>query len=119
MMKKCDPDIVFLYVMNDSTKIAIPTYGHYPKIIDFGLAVHKMPTSEDLPDIKYLFQREANLFEDISDNVLDLSNFEHPMFEKYKTDSRKRAKTCFTCSSIAKFQRGELTFCSKACSDAF
>lgn len=106
-----DTDLVFK-ITGEQTRFV-------PKIIDFGLAVHKMPYSGDLTDIKDLFQREANLFEGISNNLLDLSNFEHPMFEKYRTDSRKRTKTCFTCSSVAKFQRGELTFCSKACSDSF
>lgn len=38
MMLKCDPDIVFLYVLGDGKLACIPTYGHYPKIIDFGFS---------------------------------------------------------------------------------
>ena len=38
MMKKCDPDVVFLYVLDDGTQFAIPTMGHYPVIIDFGFS---------------------------------------------------------------------------------
>lgn len=53
MMKKCDPDIVFLYVIEGSKKgrspksreqssgpelLCVPSYGHYPKIIDFGFS---------------------------------------------------------------------------------
>lgn len=52
MMKKCDPDIVFLYLLKSST-IAIPTYGHYPKIIDFGFSY-----VDDMKD-EYLYQSMA------------------------------------------------------------
>ena len=38
MMKKCDKDAVFLYVLDDENQFAIPTYGHYPVIIDFGFS---------------------------------------------------------------------------------
>jgi hypothetical protein len=38
MIKKCDPDIVFLYKIDDENQFAVPTYGYYPKIIDFGFS---------------------------------------------------------------------------------
>lgn len=38
MMKKCDRDTVFLYVLDDSNQFCVPTYGHYPIIIDFGFS---------------------------------------------------------------------------------
>lgn len=38
MMKKCNKDVVFLYVLDKDNQFAIPTYGHYPVIIDFGFS---------------------------------------------------------------------------------
>jgi hypothetical protein len=38
MIKKCDPDIVFLYKIDDENQFAVPTYGYYPIIIDFGFS---------------------------------------------------------------------------------
>lgn len=36
MMRKCNKDIVFLYILDDENQYAVPTNGHYPIIIDFG-----------------------------------------------------------------------------------
>ena len=38
MMKKCDKDAVFLYVLDEENQFLVPTYGHYPVIIDFGFS---------------------------------------------------------------------------------
>lgn len=38
MMKRCSKDTVFLYVLDEDTQICIPTFGHYPVIIDFGFS---------------------------------------------------------------------------------
>lgn len=38
MMKKCDKNVVFLYVLDDDNQIAVPTFGYYPVIIDFGFS---------------------------------------------------------------------------------
>ena len=38
MMRKCNKDVVFLYVFDEENQFAIPTYGHYPVIIDFGFS---------------------------------------------------------------------------------
>jgi len=38
MMKKCNKDLVFLYVIDENTQFCIPTYGSYPVIIDYGFA---------------------------------------------------------------------------------
>lgn len=38
MMKRCNKDVVFLYVLDDENQFAVPTYGHYPVIIDFGFS---------------------------------------------------------------------------------
>ena len=36
MIKKCNKDLVLLYVINNEIQFLVPTYGYYPIIIDFG-----------------------------------------------------------------------------------
>jgi hypothetical protein len=38
MMKTCGKDAVFLYNIGDGNQFAVPTYGSYPVIIDFGFS---------------------------------------------------------------------------------
>ena len=38
MMKRCDKDLVMLYVLDDENQFAIPSFGHYPVIIDYGFS---------------------------------------------------------------------------------
>lgn len=37
-MRKCNKDAVFLYILDHENQFAVPTYGHYPIIIDFGFS---------------------------------------------------------------------------------
>lgn len=41
MMKKCDKDVVFLYVLDEDNQFCVATHGHYPVIIDFGFSYIK------------------------------------------------------------------------------
>jgi hypothetical protein len=41
MMKQCDKDLVFLYVLDEENQFCVPTFGHYPVIIDFGFSYIK------------------------------------------------------------------------------
>jgi hypothetical protein len=45
MIKKCNKDLVFLYVLDDENQFCVPTHGYYPVIIDFGFSY-----IEDLDD---------------------------------------------------------------------
>ena len=38
MMKKCDKNLVFLYVLSDTEQYCVPTFGFCPIIIDFGFS---------------------------------------------------------------------------------
>lgn len=38
MMKKCNKNIVFLYVIDEGNQFCVPSYGHYPVVIDFGFS---------------------------------------------------------------------------------
>lgn len=38
MIKKCNKDLVFIYKIDDENQFAVPTFGRYPVIIDFGFS---------------------------------------------------------------------------------
>ena len=38
MMKECDPDTVFVYALDRDNQFCVPTYGHFPIVIDFGFS---------------------------------------------------------------------------------
>ena len=37
-MTDCDKDLVVMYIINDKNSICVPTFGKFPKIIDFGFS---------------------------------------------------------------------------------
>jgi hypothetical protein len=41
MMRKCDKDNVFLYVLDEDNQFCVPSFGHYPVLIDFGFSYIK------------------------------------------------------------------------------
>jgi hypothetical protein len=41
MIKKCNKDVVFLYVLDEENQFCVPTFGYYPIIIDFGFSYIK------------------------------------------------------------------------------
>ena len=45
MMRRCNKDLVFLYVIDEDNQFCVPTLGHYATIIDFGFSY-----IEDLDD---------------------------------------------------------------------
>ena len=47
MIKKCDKDLVFLYILDEDNQFCIPSYGHYPILIDFGFSY--IDDMEDAP----------------------------------------------------------------------
>jgi hypothetical protein len=38
MMRRCNKDLVFLYVIDKDNQFCVPTHGHYPVIIDYGFS---------------------------------------------------------------------------------
>ena len=69
MMKKCDYDAVFVYVIDKDTQFAIPTRGHYPIIIDFGFSYIK--DMEDGPLYPSMAHTDAGFMSDRFDWVSD------------------------------------------------
>lgn len=41
LIKRCDPNTCFLYILDEKRKYLVPTYGYYPVIIDFGFGYVK------------------------------------------------------------------------------
>ena len=69
MMKRCNPDLVFLYVLDDSNQFCVPTYGHYPVIIDFGFSY--IDDMKDNPLWTSLAHTNAGFMSDRFDWVAD------------------------------------------------
>lgn len=38
MVRKCDGDMVMLYILDEDNQFCVPTYGYYPVIIDYGFS---------------------------------------------------------------------------------
>jgi len=91
MIKKCNPNVVFLYVLDEEKKYAIPTYGYYPVIIDFGYSY-----SQDLDD-SYLWgtlsQTDIGFTTDRFDNLIDFKLFlvsvSYEMKDNFKSENSK------------------------------
>ena len=69
MMKKCDKDVVFLYVIDDENQFLVPTYGYYPVIIDFGFSYSN--DLEDCPLWPSMGHTEVGFMSDRFDWVAD------------------------------------------------
>jgi hypothetical protein len=69
MMKKCNKDVVFLYVFDESNQFCVPTFGHYPIIIDFGFSY--INNMEDGPLWATLAHTDVGFISDRFDWVAD------------------------------------------------
>lgn len=41
MIKKCNKNLVYMYILDDDNQFSVPTYGYYPVIIDYGYSYIK------------------------------------------------------------------------------
>jgi len=69
MMKKCNKDLVFLYVIDDENQFCVPTHGHYPVIIDFGFSY--IEDMDDGPLWPSMAHTDAGFMSDRFDWVAD------------------------------------------------
>jgi len=93
LVKKCHRDVVFLYVLDDeSNQFAVPTYGHYPVIIDFGFSY--ISDMEDGPLFPSLAHTDAGFMSDRFDWVADPKLFLVTVSSeiKKKRDSKRSHK---------------------------
>lgn len=73
MMKKCNKDLVFIYVIDEDIQVCVPTMGAYPKIIDFGFSYVK--EMEDAPLYTTLSHTNVGFMSDRFDPFSDAKLF--------------------------------------------
>lgn len=99
MIKKCDKNIVFLYVISEEVQYAIPTYGYYPIIIDFGFSY--INDMDDNPLFATLAHTNigfmSNTFDWLADPKLFLISVSHDLYKK-----RKNSTLCSKFTQIIK-----------------
>ncbi len=69
MMRKCNKDLVFLYVLDDDNQFCVPTHGYYPVIIDFGFSY--IEDMDDGPLWPSMAHTDAGFMSDRFDWVAD------------------------------------------------
>jgi hypothetical protein len=83
LLKKCNEDTVFLYIMNETNQYCVPTHGFIPVIIDYGFSycqnMEGKPLDSSLAHTNVGFM--TNQFDFISDSKLFLVS----MSEELKT----------------------------------
>ena len=91
MMRKCDTDVVCLYVFDDDNQFCVPTLGHYPVIIDFGFSyIENLENNPLWPsmchtDVGFM----SNQFDPIADPKLFLVAVSNDIKEHRKTKKSK------------------------------
>lgn len=74
LVKKCDENVVFLYIMNETNQYCVPSFGYIPTIIDYGFSYCKdlegEPLNSSLAHTNVGFM--TNQFDYISDTKLFL-----------------------------------------------
>lgn len=85
LVKKCSPNSVFCYILDDNRTYLVPTYGYYPIIIDFGFSFNK--NCEHKPMYGALAHTDIgfipSVYDQHSDSKLFLTSVSHEM-KKYK-----------------------------------
>jgi len=85
LIKKCRPNSVFLYILDENRTYLVPTYGYYPIIIDFGFSFNK--NCEHKPMYGALAHTDIgfipSVYDQHSDAKLFLSSVSNEM-KKYK-----------------------------------
>lgn len=92
MMKTCDKNVVFLYVLDKENQFCVPTFGHYPVIIDFGFSYIKdMDNGPCWPSMSHT---HAGFMSDRFDHLADPKLFLVTVADdlKEKRDSKKTTK---------------------------
>jgi len=94
MMKKCDKDVVFLYVLDEDNQFVVPTMGHYPVIIDFGFSyVQDMENKPCWPSMGHTdVGFNSDRFDWVSDPKLFLTTVSGELRNKRKTRKTRKFK---------------------------
>lgn len=106
LMKKCSPDVVFLYVLDEENQICVPTLGHFPIIIDFGFSY--INDMEDGPLLPSMGHTSSGFTSDRFDKIVDPKLFlitvadeiKHARKSKSATKLKKVVKNAFASLDI-------------------
>ena len=93
MMKKCNNDVVFLYILDDDNQFCVPTNGHYPVIIDFGFSYSK--DLEDSPAWPSMGHTEVGFTSDRFDPIADPKLFLSTVSSEIKEKRRNKTSNKF------------------------
>jgi hypothetical protein len=94
MMRRCNQNVVFLYVLDEENQFAIPTLGHYPVIIDFGFSYIKdmddgpLWASMGHTDVGFMSDR----FDWVADPKLFLVTVSGEIKEKHNSKSARKLR---------------------------
>lgn len=69
MVRKCDKNLVFLYVMDEKNVFCVPSFGHYPVIIDYGFSYSSDLNNKNL--ISCLSFTNIGFYSDRFDSIAD------------------------------------------------
>uniref|UniRef100_A0A6C0KER4 Protein kinase domain-containing protein n=1 Tax=viral metagenome TaxID=1070528 RepID=A0A6C0KER4_9ZZZZ len=92
LVKKCKPNSVFFYILDETRTYMVPTYGYYPTIIDFGFSFNKNCDNRSLygalahTDIGFI----TATHDQHADAKLFLTSVSHEMKKYKKTPESKR-----------------------------
>ena len=102
MMKTCDEDLVFLYVLNEDNQFCVPTYGHYPVIIDFGFSYIKDMEGDPAwasmahTDVGFMSDR----YDSLADPKLFLVSIAYELKNRCNIPSKNTIKFCNIIKNI-------------------
>jgi len=94
MLRRCDKDVVFLYVFDQENQFAVPTRGYYPTVIDYGFSyVQEMEGGPLWPsmahtDVGFLSDR----FDWVADPKLFLVTVSSDLIRIRENENKKKAK---------------------------
>jgi hypothetical protein len=88
LMRKCNKDVVFLYVIDEENQICVPTLGHFPIIIDFGFSY--INDMEDAPLLPTMGHTSSGFLSDRFDKIVDPKLFLVTVSDEIKTSRRSK-----------------------------
>jgi hypothetical protein len=94
MLKKCNKNLVFLYILDDNNKFLIPTYGFYSIIIDFGFSyIEDLENKPLWPSLNHTnIGFTSDRFDNVSDPKLFLVTVAHEIHSNKKSANSKKLK---------------------------
>jgi len=92
MIKKCNKDVVFVYKIDEENQFCVPTYGHYPIIIDFGFSY--IENMEDQPLWTSLAHTDVGFMSDRFDWVSDPKLFLITVSDEIKEMKKTKKSKC-------------------------